>query len=243
MDPPQGPLLAMTVVLAPDTPALQVVGCQTILMVFMAAQVYNWPWKAPILNVVDFVVCFLLSLLVVITGFYVPAVTGEVLDTFQALSMAILVCLLGVVALMILCAVLALFYRAAIGSQNELAIMTVGSTPPPSKVSVDLFNVVKALQIATQEAIDQKVAGLGVYDLQNLLVAITILNSEVSKLNCERLNLVNFVPIFPSGQWEDPSNIARSEWELNHSFYLQNLLQNLPSRIPTTVDVNMLTIQ
>jgi len=175
----RGPLLAMTVVLAPDTPALQVVGCQTILMVFMAAQVYNWPWKAPILNVVDFVVCFLLSLLVVITGFYVPAVTGEVLDTFQALSMAILVCLMGVVALMILCAVLALFYRAAIGSQNELAIMTVGSTPPPSKVSVDLFNVVKALQNATKETIDQKVAGLGVYDLQNLLVAITILNSEV----------------------------------------------------------------
>ncbi len=34
---------------------------------------------------------------------------------------------------MILCAVLALFYRQAIGSQNELKIMTVGFTPPPSE--------------------------------------------------------------------------------------------------------------
>ena len=31
---------------------------------------------------------------------------------------------------MILASVLALFYRAAIGSQKELKIMTVGKTPP-----------------------------------------------------------------------------------------------------------------
>lgn len=34
---------------------------------------------------------------------------------------------------MILASVLALFYRAAIGSQKELKIMTVGKTPPPSQ--------------------------------------------------------------------------------------------------------------
>ena len=34
---------------------------------------------------------------------------------------------------MILTALLALFYRQAIGSQNELKIMTVGNTPPPAE--------------------------------------------------------------------------------------------------------------
>ena len=34
---------------------------------------------------------------------------------------------------MIIACVLALFYRAAIGSQSELKIMTVGKTPPPSQ--------------------------------------------------------------------------------------------------------------
>ena len=34
---------------------------------------------------------------------------------------------------MIVACVLALFYRAAIGSQKELKLMTVGATPPPSQ--------------------------------------------------------------------------------------------------------------
>ena len=37
---------------------------------------------------------------------------------------------------MILASVLALFYRAAIGSQKELKIMTVGATPPPAEAGV-----------------------------------------------------------------------------------------------------------
>ena len=37
------------------------------------------------------------------------------------------------VGIMILCALLALVYRQAIGSQNELKIMTVGNTPPPAE--------------------------------------------------------------------------------------------------------------
>ena len=37
---------------------------------------------------------------------------------------------------MILASVLALFYRAAIGSQKELKIMTVGTTPSAKQVGV-----------------------------------------------------------------------------------------------------------
>jgi len=40
------------------------------------------------------------------------------------------------VGIMILASVLALFYRAAIGNQKELKIMTVGTTPPPTQVGV-----------------------------------------------------------------------------------------------------------
>ena len=40
------------------------------------------------------------------------------------------------VGIMILASVLALFYRAAIGSQKELKIMTVGATPPPTEAGV-----------------------------------------------------------------------------------------------------------
>ena len=181
--PKEGPVLAMTVVLAPDAPALQVAGCQTILIVFSAAQAYNWPWKAPILNVVDFIVCFLLSIFVLITGFYVPAVKGPMFETFQALSLAILICLIGVVVVLILCAIFALLYRVTSGSKMELAIMTVGRTPSPGIVSKALCTVNVALRASEPNVVDQKVAELGVYDLQSLLHAITILNSEVSKLN------------------------------------------------------------
>ena len=181
--PKEGPLLAMTVVLAPDAPALQVAGCQTILIVFSAAQAYHWPWKAPILNVVDFIVCFLLSIFVLTASFYVPAVTGPVFETFQALSLAILVCLIGVVLVLMLCAIFALLYRVASGSEMELAIMTVGRTPSPGIVSKALCTVNVALRASEPNVVDQRVAELGVYDHQMLLRSITILNSEVSKLN------------------------------------------------------------
>ena len=54
-----------------------------------------------------------------VTGFYVPAVTGATLQTMQAFSALILVGIFAVVALMMFLALMALFYRAAIGSQQD----------------------------------------------------------------------------------------------------------------------------
>ena len=67
-------------------------------MTFMAVQIYNWPWKAPILNVVDMVMCFLLAILVVVAGFYVPAASGALLTFFEIFSIVVFALLFGVVA-------------------------------------------------------------------------------------------------------------------------------------------------
>ena len=64
----------------------------------MAVQIYNWPWKAPILNVVDMAICFLLAILVVVAGFYVPVSSGGLLEFFEIFSMVVFVLLFGVVA-------------------------------------------------------------------------------------------------------------------------------------------------
>jgi len=178
----RGPLLALTVVLAPDDPAVQCLGCQIILMTFMAVQIYNWPWKAPILNVVDMVICFLLAILVVVAGFYVPAASGGLLTFFEIFSMVVFALLFGVVGIMILASVLALFYRAAIGSQKELKIMTVGATPPPTEIASELFNMIAALAGKPTEHLAQKMEKLGVYDLQTLKVAIAVLRTEVVEM-------------------------------------------------------------
>ena len=119
----QGPLLALPVVFFPDTPALQVLCCQCILISYVSLQLLSWPWKAPILNIVDFTTCFLLAVLVMVTGFYVPAVTGDTLQTMQAFSVLILAAIFGVVALMMFLALMALFFRAAIGSQQDSATL------------------------------------------------------------------------------------------------------------------------
>lgn len=175
----RGPLLAMTVVVAPDYPAVQCLGCQIILMTFMAVQIYNWPWKAPILNVVDMMVCFLLVILVAVAGFYVPAVTDGLKTFFELFNILALSGLLGLVGVMIIACVLALFYRAAIGSQSELKIMTVGKTPPPSQVASDLVRQIAALVSKSDEQMAAKLAKLGVYDLQALQLASSILQNEV----------------------------------------------------------------
>ena len=175
----RGPLLAMTVVLAPDAPALQCLGCQIILMTFLVVQVYNWPWKAPILNVVDMVVCFLLAIMVVVGGFFAPTAQGDVLEILNGFSIAVLACLVGVVGLMIACAVLALFYRQAIGSQNDVKIMTVGWTPPPSEIAELLHDQITSLHAQPKDHLTQKLAALGVYDLQTLKLAIAVIHNEV----------------------------------------------------------------
>lgn len=175
----RGPLLAMTVVVAPDYPAVQCLGCQIILMTFMAVQIYNWPWKAPILNVVDMIVCFLLVILVAVAGFYVPAVTDGLKTFFELFNILALSGLLGLVGVMIIACVLALFYRAAIGSQSELKIMTVGETPPPSQVASDLVRQIAALVSKSDEQMAAKLVKLGVYDLQALQLASSILQNEV----------------------------------------------------------------
>ena len=115
--------MALPVVFFPDTPALQVLCCQTILICYVSIQLLSWPWKAPILNIVDFITCVLLAILVMITGFYVPAVTGATLQTMQTFSILILSGIFGVVALMMSLAVMALFYRSAIGSRQERALV------------------------------------------------------------------------------------------------------------------------
>ena len=51
----------------------------------MSLQLYHWPWKAPILNFVDFLSCFLITISVVVTGFYIPGVTGGLQETFALL--------------------------------------------------------------------------------------------------------------------------------------------------------------
>ena len=126
----RGPLLALTVVLWPDSPALQVLACQIILISYVSLQIYNWPWKAPILNMVDLITCFVLAILVVVTGFYVPQATGPLLDTLQGFSTFLIAILFGVVGLMILLAVLALVYRQAMGSQQAgLCDLTLSHRP------------------------------------------------------------------------------------------------------------------
>ena len=67
-------------------------------MTFMAVQIYNWPWKAPILNVVDMVVCFILAILVAVSGFYVPAVTDGLKTFFEVINILALSGLLALVA-------------------------------------------------------------------------------------------------------------------------------------------------
>lgn len=175
----RGPLLALTVVIAPDTPALQVLFCQIILLCYMSLQLYHWPWKAPILNVVDFLSCFLITILVVVSGFYIPAATGDLQETFAVLSTIVISLLFSVVGLMVVLAILALFYRAAIGSQKELAIMTAGKTPPPSAVSDELFEALQQLHPASKEDLSKQMEILAVYDLKCLITALTVLKSEV----------------------------------------------------------------
>ena len=153
-----------------------------ILQTSLVLQVWYLPWKAPILNLVDAVSMSLLVMLVNVALGYADNTGTFAKDVLQSLGTVISVSMLMILGFMICLGISALFYRAALGSQKELRVFTLGRVPNPKSVFRSMMDVAEFLKEEGQGMEDKMVGDLGnlsVYDLGLVHTCMNILADEL----------------------------------------------------------------
>ena len=82
----RGPLLSLPIVLATDYPPMQTVFVNLILSVFLLIETLSWPWKVPLLNIMDMWLSLCLMLLVMGSALYLDSVEGVMAQFASAFS-------------------------------------------------------------------------------------------------------------------------------------------------------------
>eukprot|EP00439_Symbiodinium_sp_Y106_P060372 s666_g8.t3 len=222
----RGPLLSMPAVAAPNMPAVQLVCLSGILLLFLQLQIWYLPWKAPILNLVDGVTNLLLVMLLASgLGRLGPDPGGgpAVLDSLAAAISAMMMSVLG---FMLVLALVALFYRQALGGKDELWIMNLGKAPSSKEFCDNLTNFLHCQKDMQESQVRQVVEALCVYDYRDVNASIVLLSAELgfrSKLT----------DVGPEGGWVD----YEVEMFRKHGF----VQVSLGSRILTT-DVALVSL-
>ena len=178
----RGPLLALCVVLWPNTPAFQVLSAGIILLIYVSVEMRAWPWKSPLLNVIDYLVSTVLTVLLFTTAFSVPDVSSEASGFLRGFMTACMGSLFGVVGLMCALTSSALVYRAGMGSRNELSILTLGKVPASTDLANSLLKLSGDSELLEKEPLIKKLDAMGVYDLRLLQQCLDLISSEIQSL-------------------------------------------------------------
>ncbi|OLQ02861.1 hypothetical protein AK812_SmicGene14236 [Symbiodinium microadriaticum] len=176
----RGPLLSMPAVAAPNMPAVQFVCLLGILLLSLQLQVWYLPWKAPILNLVDGVTNLLLVMLLAIGLGRLgpdPEDGPEVLDSLAAAISAMM--MMSVLGLMLVLAVAALFYKKALGGNDEQWIMNLGKPPSSKDFCNTLSNFLRSQQDMQEKEVQRVVEVLCLYDYCDVNASIVLLSTEL----------------------------------------------------------------
>jgi len=152
------------------------------LQTSLVLQVWFLPWKAPILNLVDALSLSLLVMLVNVALGYADNTGTFAAGVLQSLGTAISVSMLMILGFMICLGISALFYRAALGSQRELRVFTLGRVQDPKSVFRSMMDVAVFLK-EDGPGMENKLVGdlgnLSVYDLSLVHSCMNILADEL----------------------------------------------------------------
>ena len=112
----------------------------------MVIQLVVWPWKTPLINLADGAMSMMLILLLSVASAFLDALEGDVRATYSVLAGVILAALYSVTFLLLCMVLVAFFHRTAIGSQDELAVLTLGKPPATMALVSGLEALCKAFE-------------------------------------------------------------------------------------------------
>ncbi|CAE7346983.1 unnamed protein product [Symbiodinium natans] len=198
----RGPLMSLPIALATDYPPIQVMCVMLVFLVVLIIQSNSWPWKVPLLNVLDCFIGFCITMLVAANSFYLGALEGSMKDFADAAGSVIMGMMGAAVALLFVMTVCALTFRAALGGQKELIAFNLQRTPAPSLVAETLQSMSAKIAEMDRAGLARALSALGVYDNKLLLASVSLLDTEVvqsdadqtAKRFCFRISSASFGP-------------------------------------------------
>jgi len=176
----RGPLINLPVVLATDFPPIQVVCIAMILTTMMVLQMLSWPWKVPMLNLTDCIVCFCIVLLVTTSTLYLNVIDETMYEFASIVTTAMLSGITVAIGIMVCMTVAALFHRVAMGGKQELNFFNLGSVPSSEGLSKKVKALVEELEFIEFEELKKRLSDLSVFDVNKVTTCITLLATEVA---------------------------------------------------------------
>ncbi|CAE7877999.1 unnamed protein product, partial [Symbiodinium microadriaticum] len=212
----RGPLLSLPIALATDYPPIQVTAMSSIFIVFLALECRAWPWKVPLLNVMDALLCLIMTLLVGSTSLHLGPIEGEMKDFASILASVLMGCLGVAMAALLSMTVAALVYRAALGGQQELFFFNLRKQPSSEEVSERLKASAARIRSMEESDLLQAVGLLSVYDLGLVVSYMSMAHSEIAateagdELQMLRICSHSFAPPKPKlRKMKKPSDLGR----------------------------------
>ena len=124
----RGPLMSLPIALATDYPPVQVMSVMLVFLVVLIIQANAWPWKVPLLNVLDCFIGFCITMLVASNSLYLGGLEGSMKDFADGAGSVIMGMMGAAVSLLFVMTVSALTFRAALGGQQELIAFNLQRT-------------------------------------------------------------------------------------------------------------------
>ena len=124
----RGPLMSLPIALATDYPPVQVMSVMLVFLVILIIQANSWPWKVPLLNVLDCFIGFCITMLVASNALYLGGLEGSMKDFADGVGSVIMGMMGAAVTLLFVMTVSALTFRAALGGQQELIAFNLQRT-------------------------------------------------------------------------------------------------------------------
>lgn len=171
----RGPLLSLPIALATDFPPVQTIMVNVILSVFMLVETLSWPWKVPLLNLVDMWMSLCLMLLVTGSALYVDTVTGDMQAFASTFSTVVMGGIGLAMAMMGIVAVGALVHRTAMGGAQEYAVFNLGQVPAASLVKERMLNLSKELLRLDETWVQGRITSMSAFDIRLITACITLL--------------------------------------------------------------------
>ena len=178
----RGPLLALCITLWPNTPAFQVLSTGMILLLYVSVEVRAWPWKSPLLNVIDYLISTGLAVLLFTAAFSVPYGSEDASYFLALFKTGCLGSLFAIASLAWVSTSLAFACSPGLGSRNELRVVNLGQMPDSEELAKSLKLLSGASHSFEKEALTSTLNSMGCYDLQLLERCLDLVSEEITPL-------------------------------------------------------------
>lgn len=169
----RGPLLSLALVLAIDSPALQVQSIGVILTFYGFLLASAWPWKLPLLNLIDLALAFGIVVLV----------NAAPSDTRNNAAMPVIaICLLSGIIFVVIVTTLISLIRYFCLKTEDRRLWNLGGLKKPSVIAAKLKEVSLALKTQSQREyaqIERAIGNMSVHDVRQMSTCISILAFEL----------------------------------------------------------------